>query len=140
MLASELIEKLRLPDGTSKPLFSLIGGDSSRRLFVCRFGCLEDYPTILITVDEPLPKNKNSKVLLEELFIWINEDNYPDSEVYLESIFEYPDESYDFRYFKLQTIRDESDHLILIGDKAEALELRQHYDAFDESMYADEEE
>lgn len=136
MLLSELIKKLRLLNGISKQLFASIGENSSRIFFVCRFGCLGGHPVILATEDEPLPENKNSKVLLDELLVWEAEDHDSDANIYLETIYEYPDESYDFRYFKLLTVRDEGDYLVLIGDKAETLELRQHYDAFDESMYA----
>uniref|UniRef100_A0A486XQF8 Uncharacterized protein n=1 Tax=Rheinheimera sp. BAL341 TaxID=1708203 RepID=A0A486XQF8_9GAMM len=140
MIVDLLIKELRELGEVSKPLFAVIEGFSEDRLFVYIFGNSMGLPTISVVVDEPLPENKNSQVLLKGLLIWKAEDRNPDAEVYLKAIHEYPDESYDFRYFKLQAIRDEGDHLILIGDKAEALELRQHYDAFDESMYADEEE
>lgn len=140
MIVDLLIKELRELGEVSKPLFAVIEGFSEDRLFVYIFGNSKGLPTISVVADEPLPENKNSQVLLKGLLIWKTEDRNPDAEVYLEAIYEYPDESYDFRYFKLLAIRDEGDRLILIGDKAEALELRQHYDAFDESMYADEEE
>lgn len=52
--------------------------------------------------------------------------------------YEYEDESYDFRYFKLKAISDEEQNLILIAEPDEYIKLREHHEAFNDDMFVED--
>lgn len=140
MVVTKLIEKLKLLENTSKPLFASLNEDTTKKYFVDVFGNSCGLPTISISEDEPLPANKDSSILLEELKRWRTDSTHynPDTDLYLIANYEYEDESYDIRYFKLEEVVEKGNDLILIAASNESVELREHYEAFDDDMLAED--
>jgi len=140
MIVTKLIEELKLLGNISKPLFASIDGSLTKDLYVGMFGHSNGLPTVSISEDEPLPANKQSNTLLIELQRWKNESIHynSDTDVYFITNYEYEDESYDFRYFKLKAVSDEGDNLALIAEPGECIELRKHHEAFDDNMLAED--
>lgn len=136
MVVTKLIEELQLFESTSKPLFASLNHKLAEKLYVDIFGNSKGLPTVFLSDEEPLPKNKEGNTLLAELQRWKNESSHynPDSDVFLIAYHEYEDKSYDGRYFKLKNVSDEGDSLTLVAEQDECIELREHYEAFDESM------
>lgn len=140
MVVTKLIEELKLLGNISKPLLASIEVDLAKNLYVDLFVNSSGLPAITTSEEEPLPFNKQGNVLLQELQAWEQESIHYDSksDVYLMTSYEYDDESYDFRYFKLKAISDEGDNLILIAEPEECIELREHHEAFDDDMLAED--
>ena len=140
MVVTQLIAELKVLETISKPIFAWIQVDLEKKLYIDLFGNSNGSPAIFTSEEEPLPSNKQSNVLLEELQIWgkysIHHDAKPD--VYLTTNYEYEDGSYDFRSFKLKAVCDQGDHLILVAGPDESIELREHYEAFDESTLVED--
>lgn len=140
MIVTELIEDLKVLGDISKPIFASLEADLAKKLYVDLFVNSNGLPAISTSEEEPLPFNKKGNILLQELQTWEKESIHYDSksDVYLITNYEYDDGSYDFRYFKLKAISDEGDNLILIARPDECIELREHHDAFDDSMLAED--
>lgn len=121
-------------------MMAMIGNESEKELFVDLFANSNGLPTIMLSEEEPLPSTKSCCILLKELLIWEKESvhHQPSSDIYIVTNYEYEDGSYDFRYFKLVTLYDENSKLVLITEDEECIELREHFEAFDESMLADD--
>jgi hypothetical protein len=136
MVVSNLIQELERLDNISKPLFASLCNNLVEKFYVGSFGNSNGLPTLSMSDDEPLPENKEGKTLLAELKRWKRESIHykHDSDVYMTAVYEYDDESYDFRYFKLKAVSDEGDCLTLISESYEYIELREHYEAFDNSI------
>ena len=119
------------------PVVAIFSNDSQKIFFVDLFGNSDGLPTIMISEDEPPQSRKKSGVLLKELNLWKTESiNYvPDANIYLVSNFEYEDGSYDFRYFQLEDVIQEKSCSKLVAKSDESVELREHFAAFDESMF-----
>ncbi|PJC86803.1 hypothetical protein CSW98_07355 [Vibrio sp. HA2012] len=110
---------------------------SSSVLYVDIFGNSGGNPTIFVSEERPIPEEKRCGVLLKELNIWKDERIYvhQDSTLYLSAIFEYDDESYDFRFFELVDVVEEELCIRLVGSLEESTILREHYEAVDDDMF-----
>jgi hypothetical protein len=137
---NKLIEEVTLLGGISKPVLASLNECSTEKFYVDVFGNSNGLPTVSISVDEPLPEVKKSDILLEEIIRWKEESIHylPDASVYLISNYEYDDESYDIRYFKLRCVIEEKSSLILISEPSECIELREYYEAFNDNMFAED--
>ena len=140
MVVTQLIEELKALETISKPLFASIQVDFEQKLYIDLFGNSDGLPGIFTSEEEPLPSNKQGNVLLKELQRWRKDSIHydPKSDVYLINTYQYEDGSYDFRSFRLKAVCDQGDHFILVAGPDESIELREHYEAFDESMLAED--
>lgn len=135
MVIGDLASKLEKLD-KDLPIMAKVVSVTNEILFVDLFGKRNGLPALHLSDERPLPTVKKCRTLLKELDVWLNEsvNNQPESKVYLSSIYDYEDGSYDFRYFKLKDIVQDNDQIILIGNDLESNNLREHFDAFDENM------
>lgn len=136
MLVRDLITKLNELNGDLS-MMAKIGQGTSESLFIDLFGNSNGIPTMYLSCEKPLPSVKKCKTLLEELEIWAAESihHQSDSNVYLVNCFDYDDGSYDFRYFKIEDVVHDGIEVLLISSVMENKDLREHFEAFDESMF-----
>lgn len=135
MVIRDLIARLNELDNDLS-IMAKIGQASNAALFVDLFGNSNGAPAMFLSDERPLPSVKKSETLLKEIEIWVNESiNYqPESNVFLVNSFDYDDGSYDFRYFKLVEVLQVGKEALLIGSDQECKNLREHFEAFDQSM------
>ncbi len=135
MVIRDLIARLNELDNDLS-IMAKIGQASNAALFVDLFGNSNGAPTMFLSDERPLPSVKKSETLLKEIEIWVNESiNYQsESNVFLVNSFDYDDGSYDFRYFKLEEVLQVGEEALLIGSDQECKNLREHFEAFDQSM------
>ena len=135
MVICDLISRLN-EFGKELPMMAKIGSVTNRALFVDLFGNSNGLPTMHLSEERPLASVKKCGTLLKELDVWVKEstNHQPESNVYLVSSYDYDDGSYDFRYFKLEDVVQDSEQVFLIGNEQECENLREHFDAFDENM------
>lgn len=110
---------------------------SETKFYVDIFGNSNGNPTIFVSEEKPIPREKKCGVLLNELKIWKEERSreHRDGTLYLSAIFEHEDESYDFRFFELVDVMEEGLCLCLVGSLEENTSLREHHEAIDEDMF-----
>lgn len=137
MVVNELIETLS-ESNNCLPILAKLGNESKKHMYVDIFGNSLGLPTIYLSEDEPIQGVKKCSVLLRELERWrANSIHYHlDNDVYLIFIFEYKDESHDYRYFKLEGVAQDKSCVMLIASSLENKQLREHKAAFDENMYS----
>lgn len=129
VIINELI--ILLKNTINKPLFVSFESNLLEINYIEAFINSYGLPAISILDELPFQGVKESKTLLGELITWKKESvNYKtESPIYISSIYEYNDESYDFRHFKLVKVSEEKEYVLLIASSLECIELREHFDA-----------
>lgn len=136
MNVTEVINALERYKSSNK-LMACIGQDTDKLMFIGVFGNAYGRPFLSVRNEIPQQGAKTCSTLLFELKLWKEESDFYDcaTDIYMSALFEYEDESYDFRYFKLHWVKPTKECLLLIGDLSEDAEMREHFDAFDENQY-----
>ena len=133
MLVNDLIKKLSCFNREA-PLMAYMDKLFDTPWYVDTFENNEGWPTIHLIDSPPLPSVKKCSILIEELKSWAK-GNYSKNQIYLIYNFVYEDESYDIRYFELKDAIQEESYILLVATSEESVELRESFEAFDESMY-----
>lgn len=132
MNISKLIQTLESVCNLKSIMKAMIGNHKPV-LYIDIFGNSNNIPIVMASEDKPFPGVKTGESFLKELKIWAEEENKCDI-LYLNTNFKYTDGSYDFRYFKLDSIVI-NENIVLVFEVNEKVELREHFDAVDEDMF-----
>lgn len=136
MVISDLIAQLEPLAALEKPIFASIPA------LGIQFGFIQtllansmDFPALGVYKEEPLPYSWDCHTVLKGLFRWLEEGNRPTADLLLKAIYEYPDGRYEFRYFNLLEIRVRDNKIVLVGDSTERIDMREYFEALDESLF-----
>lgn len=136
MVISDLIAQLEPLAALEKPIFASIPALSVELGFIqTLLGNGIDFPALGVYKEEPLPYSWDCHTVLKGLFRWLEEVNESSANILLKAIYEYPDGSYEFRYFNVLEIRDTDNKIILVGDQEEYVDMREYFEALDESLF-----
>lgn len=136
MNIDDLIQGLEPLKNSADKIMAIVELNNQRRMYAGIFGNSQGSPTLMVYKEEPLPSVKKCNDLVAELKAWKYDSMHykANDHVYLVVIHEYKDDSYDFRYFKVDLIEN-GEELFLISKSDESSELREHFEAFDEDMF-----